>query len=99
MIKSKLISIICNKHQDLSEETVAQTVNYIIKLLTSSMASGQRIEIRDFGSLDLRVQKQRQARNPRTGELVITKPKRKPHFKAGKDLKDRLNINSVPLAS
>lgn len=91
MIKSELISVIANQQKGLSEETAARAVNYIIKLLASSMAAGKRIEIRDFGSLDLRIQKQRQARNPRTGAVVITKTKRKPHFKAGKELKDILN--------
>jgi integration host factor subunit beta len=91
MIKSELIALLANQQKDLPEETVARTVNYIIKLLSNSLATGQRIEIRGFGSIDLRVQKPRKARNPRTGDMVLTQPKRKTHFKAGKELKDMIN--------
>ncbi len=91
MIKSKLIQILTNKVSDLNEETVTRCVNYVIKMLTQALASGERIEIRGFGSLTNREQSPRSARNPRTGAEVVTKPKRKPHFKPGKELRDLVN--------
>lgn len=93
MIKSELIATLANG-VNVPENEVSQAVNHIIKLLSASLAKGQRIEIRGFGSVDLRILKPRQARNPRTGESIMAPQKRKAHFKAGKDLKDRINLRT-----
>jgi integration host factor subunit beta len=91
MIKSRLIQTLISKHPDLSEEAAARAVNQIIKMLISALATGKRVEIRGFGSLTLRKQKPRSARNPRTGAAVETSIKMKPHFKPGKELRNMVN--------
>lgn len=91
MIKSRLIQTLISKQPDLSEENATRAVNQIIKMLITALATGNRVEIRGFGSLTLRQQKPRSARNPRTGESVETSIKMKPHFKPGKELRNLVN--------
>jgi integration host factor subunit beta len=61
--------------------------------MSDSLAGGQRIEIRGFGSLSLHFRPPRMGRNPKTGEAVALAGKHVPHFKPGKDLRDRVNEN------
>lgn len=91
MVKSKLIARIISKFQQLPEKDVELGINEILEHMGDALAEGQRIEIRGFGSFSLHHRPSRNAHNPRTGEKVVTLPKYALHFKAGKELRDRVN--------
>lgn len=93
MVKSELIQKIGNKITALSDKDVELSVNQIIYKMTENLSSGKRIEIRGFGSFSLHYRPPRNAHNPKTGEKVVTIPKYSPHFKPGKELRDRVNKN------
>ncbi len=93
MIKSTLIDSVAKKLAHLPEEKVNNAINFIIALMSDSLAAGKRIEIRGFGSFSLHFRPPRNAHNPKTGERVITVPKYSPHFKPGKELRERVNNN------
>jgi len=95
MVKSELIQHIANKQQSLSPEDVELSVNHILDYLCESLGNGDRIEIRGFGSFNLHYRPPRNAHNPKTGEKLETIAKYWPHFKAGKELKVRVNVNKA----
>ena len=90
--RSELINILTEKFQstELSKSDISLSVKEIINHMSSSIANGLRIEIRGFGSFTLRERKPRMGRNPKTGEPVPLGAKYAPHFKPGKDLKERV---------
>ena len=69
-------------------------VNVMFDSMTSALERGERIEIRGFGSFEVRSYKAYEGRNPRTGEPVHVKPKRLPFFKVGKELRERVNAGT-----
>jgi integration host factor subunit beta len=87
MIKSELAQQISAQMTHLPEDTIETGVKQIIEELTLALIRDQHIEIRGFGSFSLHHRAPRKARNPKTGETIYTKAKKKPHFKAGKTLK------------
>ncbi|HHJ37863.1 MAG: integration host factor subunit beta [Methylothermaceae bacteria B42] len=96
MNKSELIDnltqrLLAEKGIELNSKDVELAVKSIIDFLGESLAQGQRIEIRGFGSFTLRNRPPRVGRNPRTGEPVNLPAKNVPHFKSGKDLRERVN--------
>lgn len=91
MNKGELIELMIDKYPHLPPKQVENAVKSIFELMVGKMASGERIEIRGFGSFSLRHRKERVARNPKTGEKVQAKAKIVPHFKPGKELKERVN--------
>lgn len=91
MVKSELIQRIADKQSGLQAKDVETSVNHIIDMMSDSLANGKRIEIRGFGSISIRHRPARVTRNPRTGAHVNTPAKFTPHFKPGKDLRDRVN--------
>lgn len=91
MTKSELIERLSNNRPDLPFKVVEEAVNEIIDLMTTTLAEGRRIEIRGFGSFCVRVRPAREGRNPKTGKPVRVPEKRVPHFKAGKELRERVN--------
>jgi integration host factor subunit beta len=91
MIKSQLIAGLAAEMTGLSEKQINDAVNCILDLMTESLLNNQRIEIRGFGSFSLHYRPPRNAHNPKTGEKVTTVAKYTPHFKPGKDLRDRVN--------
>lgn len=76
---------------NLSERDVELAVNCLLEQMTAALASGERMEVRDFGSFALRHRPARKARNPKTGETVDLPSKAAIHFKPGKQLKERVN--------
>lgn len=88
MTKSELIELIARKQTQLPQKDVEIAVNQIIESMTQTLASGERIEIRGFGSFSLHHRKARIGRNPKTGESVELSEKRVPHFKPGKTLRE-----------
>jgi len=93
MIKSELIAELSAKLTDLPEKQVADAVNDILMMMSESLANNRRIEIRGFGSFTLHYRPSRNAHNPKTGEKVITEAKYSPHFKPGKDLRERVDAS------
>lgn len=91
MTKSELVEIIASKQTQLSVKDVELAVKTLIDLMSNTLSSGQRIEIRGFGSFSLHYRASRLGRNPKTGESVSLEAKYVPHFKPGKELRDKVN--------
>jgi len=91
MTKSELIESIASRQLQLSFRDVELAVKTIIEQMSQSLAAGERIEIRGFGSFSLHYREPRQGRNPKTGEKVDLSGKYVPHFKPGKDMRERVN--------
>src|SRR5438477_5392810 len=90
MTKSDLIDLLCET-QKMPKGRAELLVNVIFDSMEASLRRGERIEIRGFGSFEIRNYRAYQGRNPRTGTTVAVKPKRLPFFKVGKELKERVN--------
>ena len=91
MTKSELIEAIARKQRHLPAKDVELAVKHVLELMSESLANGQRIEIRGYGSFSLHYRPARMGRNPKTGEGVALAGKHVPHFKPGKDLRERVN--------
>jgi len=91
MVKSELINKLAEKQSNLSLHDVELAVNHILDFMSENLAKGERIEIRGFGSVNLRYRPPRRAHNPKTGDRVFTEAKYTPHFKPGKELRERVN--------
>lgn len=91
MTKSELIELIAAKQTQLSLKDVELAVKTIIEQMSETLSTGERIEIRGFGSFSLHYRAPRIGRNPKTGESVGLAGKYVPHFKPGKELRDRVN--------
>jgi len=93
MTKSELIERITAHQPHLSPRDIEFAVKTMIEHMSQTLALGNRIEIRGFGSFSLHYRAPRIGRNPRTGESVGLTGKFVPHFKPGKELRDRVNTN------
>ncbi len=91
MTKSELIDILSRKQSQLPYKDVELAVKTILEHMALTLASGERIEIRGFGSFSLHYRPPRMGRNPKTGEAVSLGSKYVPHFKPGKELRERVN--------
>lgn len=91
MTKSELIEKIAINQDQLPARDVEQAVRMILERMAKALVSKQRIEIRGFGSFSLHYRAPRTGRNPKTGDSVTLNGKYVPHFKPGKDLRDRVN--------
>ncbi|RMH47373.1 MAG: integration host factor subunit beta [Gammaproteobacteria bacterium] len=91
MTKSELIERLARLQNQLSHKDVELAVKSILEHMSQTLARGERIEIRGFGSFSLHYRKPRVGRNPKSGEPVALPGKYVPHFKPGKDLRDRVN--------
>ncbi len=91
MTKSELIERLVQKLQQLLPKDVELAVKTVIEQLVESLAKGERIEIRGFGSFSLHYRPPRVGRNPKTGEPVPLPGKYVPHFRPGKDLRERVD--------
>ncbi len=90
MTKSKLIELIATKTRFPKKKT-EQIMDCIFDTMEQTLIHGRRIEIRGFGSFEVRSYKPYEGRNPRTGDVVSVRPKKLPFFKVGKELRDRVN--------
>lgn len=93
MVKSELINRIASRQESLPIKDIELSVNQLLECLSNSLSKGERIEIRGFGSFSLHYRAPRKAHNPKTGERVFTTAKYTPHFKPGKDMRDRVNAS------
>ena len=91
MTKSELIERIAARQPQLSTKDVELAVKTILEQMSQALASGERIEIRGFGSFSLHYREPRLGRNPKTGETVALTGKHVPHFKPGKEMRERVN--------
>ena len=91
MTKSELIEKLAARQTQLSLKDVELVVKNIIEHMAQSLAKGERIEIRGFGSFSLHFREPRVGRNPKTGQSVQLEGKYVPHFKPGKELRERVN--------
>ncbi|MCX7096438.1 MAG: integration host factor subunit beta [Methylococcales bacterium] len=94
MTKSELIEALARKQQHLALKDVELAVKCIIEKMNMALSTGERIEIRGFGSFSLHKRPPRIGRNPKTGESVSLAEKHVPHFKPGKELRDRVDAAS-----
>ncbi|PCS24228.1 integration host factor subunit beta [Candidatus Enterovibrio escicola] len=92
MTKSELIERLCSQQTHLSVKQVEDCIKEILEHMVTTLEEGQRIEVRGFGSFSLHYRAPRMGRNPKTGEKVKLEGKYVPHFKPGKELRDRVNI-------
>ncbi len=91
MTKSELIARVAGANPHLRFAEVERAVGTIFLEIAETLARGDRVELRSFGSFSTTTRKARIGRNPRTGEAVLVKEKRLPQFKAGKGMRLRLN--------
>ncbi len=91
MTKSELIDNLATRLEQLPAKDVELAVKTILEQMASVLAEGERIEVRGFGSFSLHHRQARTGRNPKTGESVTLNEKYVPHFKPGKELRDRVN--------
>ncbi|TAL48721.1 MAG: integration host factor subunit beta [Methylovulum sp.] len=93
MTKSELIEALAKQQPHLALKDVELAVKCIIEKMNEALAAGERIEIRGFGSFSLHLRPPRVGRNPKTGESVALSRKYVPHFKPGKELRDRVDAS------
>ena len=91
MTRSELIKKIAERNPHLNQHDTERIVSAILEQISEAMSAGERVELRGFGAFSVKEQSARAGRNPRTGERVEIEAKRKPYFKAGKQLHERLN--------
>lgn len=91
MTKSELIEALARKQRHLAYRDVELAVKGLLEQMSNALASGERIEVRGFGSFSLHFRPPRMGRNPKTGAAVALPGKYVPHFKPGKELRERVN--------
>ena len=96
MIKSELIKRISAQNRHLFERDIEKIVNAILDEMVEALCRGDRVELRGFGALSVKIRGPRQGRNPRTGAVVAVTKKAIPAFKTGKEMRARLNRETVP---
>ncbi|NJM31782.1 MAG: integration host factor subunit beta [Limnobacter sp.] len=94
MTKSELIKQLVKRFPKLPVRDTDFAVKSILDTMSASLSEGQRIEIRGFGSFSLTCRPARIGRNPKSGEKVMVPEKRVPHFKPGKELRERVDLYS-----
>jgi integration host factor subunit beta len=92
MTKSELIELLAAEQAHLAYKDVELAVRCLLEQMSNALAAGERIEIRGFGSFSLHYRPARIGRNPKTGDSVALAGKHVPHFKPGKELRDRVNL-------
>jgi integration host factor subunit beta len=91
MTKSELIEALARRQTHLAFHDVELGVKELLEQVSQELARGERIEIRGFGSFSLHFRPPRIGRNPKTGDAVALPGKHVPHFKPGKELRERVN--------
>ncbi|MDC3202794.1 integration host factor subunit beta [Gammaproteobacteria bacterium] len=95
MTKSELIESLVRSQSQLGYKDIELAVKTILEQMVQTLAAGDRIEIRGFGSFSLHYRPPRIGRNPKSGEAVTLPAKFVPHFKPGKQLRERVNLGDV----
>ena len=93
MIKSELIGKLAGENPHLTRSDLDRVVTTVLDAMSGAMAEGRRVELRGFGAFCVRARPAREGRNPRTGAAVAVDAKAAPLFKAGKEMRTRLNVS------
>lgn len=91
MTKAELIEALVDRIDRLTKKEAELIVNTALKSISDSLARGDKVELRGFGSFKVKDRRSREGRNPKTGDKVSVAAKRVPYFKAGKELRERVN--------
>jgi len=91
MTKSELIDLIAREYEHIQRSEAEAVVNEVLEAIITAMAAGERVELRGFGSFTTKVRRARVGRNPKTGDSVAVPPKSMPHFKPGKEMRERVD--------
>ena len=92
MTKSELIEQLSDEHNILNKKEAETVINLIFSGISDALSQGDRVEIRGFGSFSVRERQAREARNPKSGELVKIASRKTPFFKTGKELRQRVDV-------
>jgi integration host factor subunit beta len=99
MTKSELIESLSKRQSQLAYKDVELAVKTILEHMANALSNGERIEIRGFGSFSLHYRPPRVGRNPKSGDPVSLPAKYVPHFKPGKQLRDRIDLTrDIPIS-
>ena len=96
MLRSELIAKLAEEHEEMRPREVEHIVDLVFDQIIEALERGDRVELRGFGAFSVRKRDARTGRNPRTGESVDVQEKFVPFFKAGKELRARLNDGEDP---
>lgn len=96
MIKSELIALMARENPHMFQRDVERLVSTIFDEMAAALERGDRVELRGFGAFSVKKRDERSGRNPRTGDHVSVPEKHVPLFKAGKELRERLNEGYDP---
>lgn len=91
MTRSELVAKLAEKYPHLFQKDAERVVATVFDEISEALCQGNRVELRGFGAFAIKVREPRTARNPRTGESVKVDSKYNPYFRAGKELRDKLN--------
>ena len=94
MTKSDLVTVVSDRMSHISKKDTETIVNSVFESMAEALKQGERIEIRGFGSFQVKTRDSREGRNPKTGQLVSIPTKRTPFFKVGKELKERVDYKA-----
>ena len=97
MLKSQILEKLQKKHNNLSNDDIEQLFNIFVKKITNSLRNGQNIEMRGFGTLSRKINKEKFVRNPKTNQKLFKNESYKLHFKIGKILHQK--INNLPVTN
>lgn len=97
MTRSELIERLAQRFPQLVARDAEDAVKVILGAMVDALAQGHRIEIRGFGSFSLNYRPPRVGRNPKSGDTVQVAGKYVPHFKSGKELRERVDVAPVPV--
>ena len=97
MLKSEILEKLHIKHNNLNNEDIETLFNIFIKKMSQSLKNGQNIEIRGFGTISRKINKEKFVRNPRTNEKLFKNESYKLHFKTGKILHRK--VNNLPISN
>ena len=99
MTKSELIAELAGANPHLTAKDVELIVSTVFDEITAALSRGDRVELRGFGAFTVKHRNARTGRNPRTGSAVAVDEKSVPFFKAGKELRERVNIGGPSAAT
>ncbi len=95
MLKSEILEKLQEKHNNLNSDDIDTLFNIFIKKISVSLKKGQNIELRGFGTLSRKINREKQVRNPKTNEKLFKSQSYKLHFKIGKVLHKKINPLTV----
>ena len=93
MLKSQILEKLHKRHNNLSIEDIENLFENFIKILVDNLKIGKNIEIRGFGTISKKINKEKMVRNPKTNERIFKKNSYKLHYKIGKTLHKKINVN------